>query len=148
MPCRVFSNERLAVRILRQVVNRLSTACFTRNSTQISLCSQQFSFRKECVVRNIKFTDKCDIYLTSRSSLCIPYIICWAGVEAGTLLMRSSNGLLYQPWMIDDDRGALGGITIGRTLSSGKLSRRCQLKMSSCTWYRVASVRRHLWLVE
>jgi hypothetical protein len=42
--------------------------------------------------------------------LFILYLSMEAGVEASLLLLRSSIGVLYQPWMIDDNSGANSGM--------------------------------------
>jgi hypothetical protein len=38
----------------------------------------------------------------------------WGGVRLGPLVTATTSGLLYQPRMIDDECGAVGGMIIGR----------------------------------
>jgi hypothetical protein len=40
------------------------------------------------------------------------FLVSWGGVRL--IVRRTLTGLLYQPRMIDDERGAVGGLRIGK----------------------------------
>jgi hypothetical protein len=42
------------------------------------------------------------------------FLVSLGGVRLSTLCTSATVGLLYQPRMIDDDYGAVGGMRIGR----------------------------------
>jgi hypothetical protein len=42
------------------------------------------------------------------------FLVSLGGVRLSPLGTSATVGLLYQPWMIDDDYGAVGGMRIGR----------------------------------
>jgi hypothetical protein len=53
--------------------------------------------------------------------MCRLFLISWGGVRLSPFGTSAATGLLYQPWMIDDDCGAVGGIRICRgNLSTGR----------------------------
>jgi hypothetical protein len=62
--------------------------------------------------------------------------ICGAGVEPSPLLLRPFISLLYQPWMIDDDCGAISGMNEwqGKPKYSEKICPSAALSTTHPTW--------------
>jgi hypothetical protein len=59
-------------------------------------------------------TSLCSVYILSEELVLVSLLVSYGGMRLNHLVRRPLTGLLYQPRLIDEDCGAVGGTKVGR----------------------------------